>query len=278
MKLTSIDLYSNNKQVATLSFRDPTSSNPYVAQSTTGLDADEIIPKYYGRSGKTGAGLYNLSLIKRDVVILIALNPQFSRGKTYSDLRDDLYKAVASSRNGLLEIRFMSGTKPVASVQGFVTKMETNLFSKTPQVQMTISCDEGLISSFEKYEADVIHIGVDTTITDENSTAPHGFDFRLTFDDPSESFVIQPDDSVDPEWKFEVVYDFLADDELYFSSITTDKQLYVVRGLTTTHLVDKITIGSLWPIIFPGDNDFQFIADGAFTWNSFEYYETYWGV
>lgn len=279
MKLTSIDLYSNNQQVASLSFRDPRATNPYIAQSTTGLDADEIVPKYYGRSGSTGNGFHNLALLKREIVLLVSLNPQFSAGKTYSDLRDNLYRAISSSRDGTVQLRFMNGKNPLAAITGFITKFETNLQSKTPQVQMTISCDDGILRSIEEVNLYVNQLGTDTTLVDHVSTSPHGFKFSLTLDAPTSAFTMQPDSAPGPAaWKFDVLYNFLADDVIHYSSVVGEKDFYITRGLVRIDLVDKILAGSQWPIMYPGGTDLQFISDGPFTWNEFTYYHTYWGV
>ncbi len=101
MRLTSVNIYApNSNNVINLSFRNPMSQNPYIAKSIVGLDADEITPNFYGISDLSNKKYYNLSLKKRDVVIQIGLNPNFSLGKSYSDLRDDLYKLISSARTG----------------------------------------------------------------------------------------------------------------------------------------------------------------------------------
>lgn len=283
MRLTSIDLYSNNKEVAALSFKDPRSKNPYVAQQVTGLDADEIVPKFYATSLDGSQNQYDLVVNKREIVILVALNPQFSQGKSYSDLRDNLYRGIASSRDGMIQIRLNEGPKTVAVLNGFVIKFETNLFAKTPQAQLTIRCDDGILRAPEETYVDNLVLYTDTTVVDNVSTAPHGFKFDITFDAVSADFVIR--DSATPSWSFTITpgtigadTGFLVGDVLYFSSAHDGKTVYIKRGVETIYLVDKIELNSTWPVMFPGANDFQFIADGAFTWNNFSYYQTYWGV
>jgi hypothetical protein len=51
MKITNIDLLSSDDTlVANFSFRDPGTINPYIVKEIVGLDADEIVPKFYGVS------------------------------------------------------------------------------------------------------------------------------------------------------------------------------------------------------------------------------------
>lgn len=278
MRLTSIDLYSNNNRIAALSFKDPRSRNPYIAQQVTGLDADEIVPKFYGTNVGGTTNFYDLSVQKREVVILVSLNPQFSLNKSYSDLRDDLYRGIAASRDGTVQLRFMKGGATLGALTGFITKFETGLFSQTPQVQITIRCDDPMIRSLTPTYVDVVMLQTDNTIVDDKSTAPHGFKFNVTFDAISSDFVIK--DKLIPDWQFTVTPSggFLVDDVLYFSSAYDGHTLYIDRASTIISLVDKIELGSIWPKMFPGANELQFIADGAFTWNEFTYHQTYWGV
>ena len=63
MRITSVDLYSSTGVlIATLSFRDPASTNPYIAKSIGGLDADEIVARFYGVSKASKQKYYNLSI------------------------------------------------------------------------------------------------------------------------------------------------------------------------------------------------------------------------
>ncbi len=90
MRVTNINIKApNSNNVVNLSFRDPTSQNPYVAKTIVGLDADEITPKFYGISDLSNEKYYDLSLKNRDVIMKIGLNPNVTLGKSYSELRDD---------------------------------------------------------------------------------------------------------------------------------------------------------------------------------------------
>lgn len=282
MKITNIELYSNNKSVANFSFRDPSAKNPYIAQNVFGLDADEIVPKFYGLSNNGLNKNYDMAVKSRDVVIRIALNPQFSEGKTYSDLRDDLYRAISSSRTGMVHLRLKNGLSNVAGISGFITKFETPLFNQLPEVQITIKCEDPMIRSIEPFYTDQLNLGIQGTLVDNVSTAPHGFSFSLTYNSDSNAFSIF--NGIPQEWVFTVTpgtiganTGFKTNDVLYFSSEFQNRQIYIVRSGATIHLVDKINAGSSWPVLFPGENDYQ-ISTNAFTWNYLTYYQTFWGV
>jgi len=278
MKITNIDLCdSNDKVVANLSFRDPSSSNPYIAKTIIGLDADEIISRFYGVSKVSNSKYYKLTLEKREIVLRIVLNPDFSM-QSYSDLRDEIYKFISSSRTGKIRLNFNEGTSPVAYVSGFVTKLEAPHFTEMPEIQITMICEDPMLRGVKK----VVAINSPTVksslkVTDPFSTAPHGFKFNVKFTAASPTFVLK--DSATPEWSFTVtpLAGFVINDELYFSSEYSNKYLYMIKAGAKIHLADKIQSDSIWPILFPGDNIFK-TADELFTWNYLEYYPAYWGV
>lgn len=281
MKLTNIDIQpANSENTINLSFRDPTNQNPYIAKEILGLDVDVIVPKYYG-SGLLGDKYYDFTMKKRDIVLKIGLNPEFSIGKTFSMLRDELYKMVSASRTGLLQVRFKNEINTIAAISGFVTKMESPTFVKNPEVNITLTCNDPVLRAVDAVSVDVSELDpVSTIITDSLSTAPHGFVFTALFNANSPAFSIK--ETVIPNWIFEIfltgssLVEFLIGDRLHFSSEPNSKRVYLERGPSIIHLADKITSTSIWPVIFPGEN--TFICTSAIDWESISYYPAYWGV
>lgn len=209
----------------------------------------------------------------------INLNPRFNLGESYSSLRDDLYKLIASSRTGLVQLQFKNGAAVVAVISGFVTKLESPHFEKNPEVTMTLRCDEPMLKAPTLTNVDVTALDpAATDIVDNLSTAPHGFFFEVSFVGPQASLSIS--DPNDPDWEFEIipVGGFLAGDVLHFSSELNNKYLYIVRGVDTIHLADVITSGSVWPILFPKENTLALSGAANLDWVSISYYPTYWGV
>lgn len=276
MRLTSIDLYSNGLPVAALSFKNPSSSNPYTATEIDGLDAEEVNAKFYGLAVTSKAKQYNLSLPERDVTLHISLSPDYSANKSYSDLRDDLYKAVYSSRTGLIELRFKDDAVTKAVLYGFISRFESPRFTKTPEVVLVIRCPEPMLKAPIQTNISVAGLGSTFTITDSVSTAPHGMKFDLTFTATTSTFIMK--DSATPEWTFTLSpITFLSGDHLYVSSEAGNKSVYMVRSSVTYPLADKILPGSSWPLIFPLVNNFV-LTTGAFTWGSISHVNTYWGA
>jgi hypothetical protein len=274
VRVTSIDLYSNDLRVLTFDLVGPGALNPYILKGITGLDAESIVPRFYGQ-GASGANFYDMALEPREIAMRIGLNPNYNLGAKASDLRGDLYRAIASSRVGTIQLRFREHNADVAAITGFVTKFESPMTNKESEVQLTIRCDDPIFKSL--YVVSSILADLDEAsplIIDPVSTSPHGFKFKLTFTGTVEPFVIE-DSSGD--WSFQINYEFLSGDELYFSSEVGDKYLYRIRSAVTLQLMDLIEPDSVWPILFPGENQFE-ITGSTFNWNEVFWYETHWGV
>jgi len=287
MRVTSVEIHQvdssgeplgGTSSVAVLSFRDPQRLNPYNIKALLGLDVDEIVPRFYGIAGKSAAKNYSLSMEQRIIVARIQLNPNFSNNESYSDLRDNLYKFIASSRSGLVQLRFKDANVTTAVISGTISKFEAALASKEPEVQLTINCLDPWLKSPERVNVDVSGFDpADTTIEDELSTAPHGFRFEMSFSGATTQFFME-DTAIG--WIFEVtpVDGFLIGDVLHFSSELGNRYLYVFRDEAPLYLADCLNPNSVWPIIFPGENKYTIDNSEYMTWEKISYYSTYWGV
>lgn len=278
MKLTSVEIHpSNSSDIAILSFRDPNSVNPYNVKAITGLDLDAIVPRHYGSSGVSS--FYELTMQSRQIVLQVNLNPDYSNNLSYSDLRDAFYKMIASSRSGLIQLQFINKDDRVAAISGFVQKLETTMFEKTQGINVTIQCSDPRLLALVPDTVNVTGFDpANLVISDNKSTAPHGVALSLGIIEAIPSITIS--DPSDDTWAFSVVPStgFLPDDIFELSSEYNNKIALLTRSGDTIQLADVIVPGSIWPIIFPGDNLFSFTYDPYVELISISYYPTYWGV
>lgn len=285
MRITDVALYSGSKEGAeelltfSLSKSEPTAL--FMVRDMTGLDNEELIPRFYGFSLNTKAKYYDFGMKARTIVLRLVLNPRFGIDESYSDLRDNLYRAISAVRTGVVVLHFNSIGTTVARIYGFITKFEVPYMTPLPEVQLTIRCDDPMFRAIdpETFLQPDLPTANPVILTDPISTAPHGFQFQCTFKSTATSFTIQ-DAIINPEWVFKVIPSggFQSGDVLYFSSDYANKYLYMVRGTVTTYLVDKIQPESIWPLMFPGSTEFYFLDIAAFNWNKLEFSAAYWGV
>jgi len=282
MKLTNIALYSNDVEIAEFNFRDPGSENPYSVSAITGLDADVIVPKYYGTNIDGDTKYHSPSMGGRDIAMRIVLDPQWATGKGHSELRDDLYRGIASSRTGQVELHFRDGKKTKAVATGFVTVFDTDHFAPVPAVNLTIHCNDGLLKAPVPTTLNVDTLGPTFDIVDTESTAQHGFRFAVDITFGNSQFSIA-DANPANTWEFSVspTRGFLLGDRVYFSSVEGDRYFYVNSQSPTgsvIHMVESISADSHWPMVFPGYNPFAMSLSLPFEWVSLEHTPTYWGV
>ncbi len=276
MKLTRIIFVSNGLPIVELSFRDPGSTKQFIAKQIVGIDADAVSPKFAGLS-LSQQKHYTMTPEKKDLVFSILLNPDFGAGDTFSSLRDKLYKAIAASRTPQISIQFLNGTELVASLSGFITKLENDQFEKTPIVNVTVRIDDPILRGTEE-DIDTEEFGSTSILFDDiKSSMFHGFGFQAVIDDADPMALFKIEDTISPDWTFQVNYVFEDGDEIYFSSVDTDRHFYIIRGITTIHLIDTLISGAVWPIFFPGPNDLT-ITSPAFTFIRMWHTPAYWGV
>lgn len=281
MRLTQISMFSNDIEIITFSLVTENPSSQYIVRNIAGLDAEEIIPRFYGFGLQSGNRFYDFSLKARDIVMRIVLNPRFRIDESYSEIRDYLYKAISSNRVGLITLYMYSGATVVAQIQGFIMKFEAVYFTDLPEVQMTIRCDDPMFRAINAVKFDPEELGTlqSVLIPDSLSTAPHGFTMGVKCKVASDQYSIQ-NAPVAPEWRFNVLPDggFLVGDELYLSSEYNNRYVYLVRAGEPLYLMDKIELNSIWPMIFPGATQFYFGERAAFDWLGLAYNAAYWGV
>lgn len=282
MRVTAVDMYASTfEEAITFNLEKEDTDAQYFARTILGLDTEEIIPKFYGWSSDGVNKYYDFKLKPRDIVIRVVLNPRFNLGESYADVRDQLYRIISANRSGMIELHFRAGSTLVSRIFGSVIKFEAVHFTNLPEVQLTIRCNDPMFRGINPvvFETAELSSSNPVYIPDSLSTAPHGFSMEVTFSGTVASLAIQ-DAETNPSWKFKVIPDggFLSGDVLHFSSEYSNKQLYYVRSATTVQLADKLESGSIWPIIFPGQNEFYFVPDESVSWDAVQFYASYWGV
>lgn len=281
MRVTDVSIYSNNIETVSFSTSKSDPDAQFMVRDMTGLDSEDLVPRFYGFGKQTKTKFYDFVMKPRNVVIRFVLNPRFNLDESYSDIRDTLYRSISSARSGLIYLHFNSGGSTVARISGFITKFEVPYFTPLPEVQLTVRCDDPVFRGINpvSYKVTELKTVNPIIVPDSISTAPHGFSFQVTFKTATPQLTIQ-DQATNPDWIFKVIPagGFLVGDVLNFSSDFVNKQVYITRGTTTIYLVDKITPDSIWPTIFPGMTTLYFLEIANFTWNKLEYFPTYWGV
>jgi len=263
---------------AEFTLRDTTGLSPYIIRNITGVDADEIVPRFSGVGGSSGNKFFNMRLKPRQIAISLILNPNYSIGNTPSTLRDRIYSLISSYKTSKIALGFYKEDVEVAQIYGFISKIESDLNTLMPEVKITFYCEDPYFRRSQRISVNTDSMSkTSPVISDYASSAPHGFRMAITATAPFNTYRIRK--TVDFDWSFTVNFAFNTNDTLYFSSEENDRYVYVNRPSIsqTYNLISNIEIGSEWPIIFPGDNTFN-VNTALYNYEYIQYYPTYWGI
>lgn len=263
-----------------LPFRSTRNNNPYIVKAISGMDATDIVANFSGfGSGETI--YYDMTLLKRTLVIRLGLNPTFRNVRTHPDLRDELYRLIALDRTGKLIIFFCLGNDKIAFTSGKVTKLETNHFQKAPEAQITITCDDPLLRSHDEYQVEPSIFGRNFQVVDCRSTAPHGIMFNIEILEDSDGFQMQtPDTIFSIRRKGAGTEAGLKSGDIIKVSTEFGKRSVYLGSPSKPYIsiVENIEgfKGSNWPMLYPGTNKFQVLTSARVI--SMKYREAFWGV
>lgn len=285
MRVTGLDLISNDLNVISVGLRQAGEADKFLAKGIFGLDAAELTPKFYAFGANDGSKFYEHSLKPREIVMRLVLNPNYTLNERPASIRDDLYRFVSASRSGELSVVLRSGASSVAQVTGRITKFEVPHFSKIQELQITLVCDDPIFRSISDVELEEPQLGTSWPyyINDALSTAPHGMLMEWeALDDDLTSFGIQ-DASADANWFFRVSLPSAdTGDILRISSDYGSKYVSLEVASVETMIASSIETGSLWPVVFPGENVFHPWEVGtdpaAWKLNRVTFKPAYWGV
>lgn len=249
----------------TLGLENVSETQSYILEDVVGLDPDQVGPVYtgsYSGSDSTySAKYYDVVSPPRTIGMRIKLNPNIANGETYSSLREALYKLIWKSRTALVEIHLRNNNVVSAMTKGFTTRFEAPLFTSDPYIAITFYCPNGLLTA-QNYVT-FTHANIYDTldkyiITDNYSTAPHGFKMTLDVDYDIYSVTVQGLTGYD-SYPFKINMDLDSGSKIYFSSETDNRYLYYTAPSSSTkvHIADKIDSNQVWPMLFPGQNNFS---------------------
>jgi hypothetical protein len=167
MRVTSIDLYDDRfEENLRFSLQHASPFDKYMIRQIVGLDAEDLVPRFYGfgrqpsRGNRPRKKFFDFSMKPREVAMRVVLNPNFKNNESYSDIRDELYKMVSSTRTGEIIIYFNAGATAVAQLRGFVTKFEAGYFNALPEAQITVRCDDPMLTGVAPIIYDVANSNI----------------------------------------------------------------------------------------------------------------------
>lgn len=277
MKVTQLKLRSKAVNLS-FKFQGLTLDDPYILKNIDGLGPPDVNTSL-SRSVDETAVYQGGVAESRELVIRLALNPNYKLDQSVSDLRVALYGLLsiddATTKAIYIGLTVMNGITPtVYDTEGFVKKIEVVPFNKDPEVQITIGCTSPYFNAGSRVTVDVGELVYPNPEFVYTSSAPTNVHMELVFN----RAITYPFDIVSyyDEADLKVYGPFVYLDKLIVDSIPGNRGVWLERSGVRTSILQNVT-NLQWFKVYKGVNKFSaYAADLTFT--SIYYYPRSWGV
>ncbi len=279
--LTNLEVYSPRSSVPTLALgNNGPSTDAIQVRGIEGLGPVKASVNTTPLGSIDGESYMGSSVGKRNIVITFGLNPNWV-DQTVSSLRQLLYAYFMPKQS--IKLRFMSSTMVTVDIEGYVEGVEPNIFSKDPEVQVSIICPKpDFVASSATVVVGTVGDGQVSTEINYNGTTPTGFVLKIESSTAKPTFTgnIQ----VVNETPFTQVFslDVTINAQQYFEMSSVAGAKYVRTVLigdgSITNLLRRIATNAVWPRLDPGLNGFKVVgAEVGQTW-TLTYFSRFGGL
>lgn len=221
----------------------------------------------------------------RNIVLTLRPNPDW-KDWTYENIRQQLIYSYFIPKRPIRLVLYGEELPPV-EISGIIESVETNLFSKDPEINVSIICPDPYFTTHDpivKTGKTIQTGGVPTSIQyDGNMEA--GIYLKVSFvngQPPPTSIAIQIQNPSTTYFAVSLMGIISSTTLFELSSVSLKKfvQNVSISNGVITNIISSIAIrtGSLWPILQSGNNDVSVITDaGAHDWE-LRYYERFGGL
>jgi hypothetical protein len=272
MKVTKYALVGDG--TVNLPIIDVLPSDKFILKNIDGLGP----PEFLVNIGKTiyQSGIYQGNQPQqRQLVIRVGLNPDYSVGETVEGLRETLYGMIIPPVD-YLTFQIWNGAILTAIAKGWVSKFEVVPFSKDPEVQITIDCQDAYFTAPELVEVDLVGMSKSVLTIDNIGSVPTGFLIDIVLTANLSVFSITRSNPLD---QIAVSSDFLIGDEITINTNDGSRGVWRNRSDVVISLIDNMDTNpdKTWPKLRRGINSFA-MSSTSFNYNSVTYTPHYLGV
>lgn len=261
--LTEVKAYSSWRSAPTLQLDADGRAEGDLIQirNITGLDPVKASVSTSPYGSVDGASYTGSSVQSRNIVLTLKPHPNWDTW-TYENLRRLIYSYFMPKL--FTRLVFYSDDMDPVEIYGFVEDVSVNIFSKEPELQVSIICPDPYFTALNP----TILTGVNdvTNTFDYNGNVESGMIVKVTHVSGTPTTInIQLGD---PKiTNFGVLADVTSTKYFELSSIPMRK--YVQNINIGTGVIDNLLSnvylqeGALWPTLQPGENEFKVITDNG---------------
>jgi hypothetical protein len=223
-----------------------------------------------------GASYIGSSVQSRNIVLSLKPRPDWDIW-TYENLRRLVYSYFMPKL--ITRLVFYSDDMIPVEIYGVVEGVSVNLFSKDPELQVSIVCPDPYFTALDPTVITGVNGEVETF--DYNGNVESGMIVRVTHVSGAPTTIgIQLGDP-------KVTYFGVAADvnsTKYFEMSSIPMRKYVQNVNIGTGVIDNLLSnvylqeGSLWPVLEPGENEFRVVTDAGVQDYELIFYERFGGL
>ena len=265
--LTRLNVRSDvNITSLALSLQD--AANGYIVKDIQGLDPVKATITSSPFAGLDGEQFQASRREARNIVMTIGIEA-YSGGATVEELRRALYSYFLPKRTVTLTFYFadMYGNIPAGSVrqiEGQVESFETALFSKDPEIAISIMCFDPNFSGGGTYTVNGNTTSGSTEQTIEyDGTVETGFKFELNVNRAMSDFVMTVRRPNSTQESLTFAMSLLNGDKVTINTDPKNKYATLLRGGVESSVLYAVAPTSKWPKLYPGENYLRVLVSGA---------------
>lgn len=283
MSLIGLEVTNSRSQILNLPLEDILAG--FIVKNISGLDPVKATLVSSSFANMDGEQYHSSRREPRNIVITLGLDPDYSIGSV-EKLRSQLYNFFMPKTSVLLKFNLfdkfaVSDILGSASryIQGRIETCETPLFSKDPEIEISIMCFNPDFYDLDLVSVDGLTVATAVeTLYAYDGTVDTGVVFTLSFDRSLDAFTLYhrtPDGILK---SMDVAYAFLAGDILKISTVVGDKSALLTRASVESSILYAVTPQSNWMQLEPGDNNVRVYAVGAGIPYNIQYVTKYGGL
>lgn len=279
--LQKLEVYSSSKGVTDIFFSDtaPIEEDFVQVLNVDGLDPVTATIDSVASDNVDGAVAMNASVPTRNIVLTLRPNADY-QSFTPEGLRQPIYAYFVPKSEVKLVFTSSDIDGPV-EIMGIVESCQANPFTKDPTYLVSIVCADPYFTRVDALTASGSVISPDSFETSKSTihlygNVPIGVELKMIDGYTSEIYVQMGNPAVGT---FHLIGS--VDGIFYMGSIPTKKYVRSASPTNGTFLnrLNELQLGSTWPVLSPGANDFA-VMGGASLGNAWEliYYPKYAGL
>jgi Phage tail protein RIFT-related domain len=281
--LTEVKAFSSWRSAPTLPLSETGRAETDLIQirNIDGLDPVKASVNTSPLGSVDGASFVGSSVLGRNIVLTLHPNPDWDTW-TFESIRRLLYSYFMPKR--ATRLIFYSDDMPPVEISGVVESVEVNVFSKDPEIIVSIICPDPYFTAVDAtvLTGQTVRPDGNVVVVDYNGTIETGIKVKVTWvaDPVPTDIAIQIGDPILTYFAVFASVDSLN----YFETSSIPLQKFVQNvnigtGIITS-LLSKVHVqeGSLWPTLQPGENEFSVVTDqGTQDWE-LSYFERFGGL